>query len=136
MTKELKLEHKQHCIDGNWYWICPICGEWLFPHEAGKGKGHYVLQSKGLATKHLISHNAGYIPKGESITEITSKNQYFCNDCGNYVISLKIIKNLNKDFNKIANPEHRFFCFDCCKYDMGYTKGLKTKDEVHKGKIK
>jgi len=130
---ELKLEHIKHCMNGYWYWICPICKEWLFPHESGKGMGHFVLQSKGVATKHLISHNAGYIPKGESITEITSKNQYFCNDCGQSVISIRYLKDMNISKNIKTKPEHKYMCFSCVK--LQYEEGLKTKDEVHKGMI-
>jgi hypothetical protein len=50
-----------------------VCGDWICPHEAGRGKGHFVLQSKGIATKHLITHNSGYVSKRKSILEIVLK---------------------------------------------------------------
>lgn len=133
MLLDLKLTHEHHCENGKWYWVCPICKEWLSPHEAGKGKGHLVLQSKGRATVHLIAHNAGYIPKRISINEIISKNQCFCNNCRQPVISMKYLKNMNVAKNiKNVKPEHKYMCFSCVK--IQYEEGLKTKEEVHKRK--
>jgi hypothetical protein len=130
---DLKLKHELHCINGNWYWVCPVCGEWLFPHEAGRGKGNQVLTSKGHATKHLIAHDVGYISKKVPINNIISRNQYFCNKCGQSVISMKYLKDMNVAKNITTLPEHKYMCFSCIK--IHYEEGLKTKDEVHKGKI-
>ncbi len=129
---EPKLEHMHHCINGNWYWICPICGEWLSPHEAGKGKGHLVLQSKCVATKHLVSHNERYVPKGKSVQEIIDKNKYFCNKCGRHVMSKHIYE---QTFKYLIDwkPEHKFMCIYCSDY-KDWNLGLKRRDEVHKGK--
>lgn len=127
----LELIHIKHCIDGNWYWICPVCGEWLCPHEAGKGKGHLVLQSKGHATKHLIAHDAGYVPKGRSIGKIISEKMYFCNECGESVLTKRTSYYLIPLFVN-WKPEHKFVCCNCACYEY-WEKGLKTKCEVHKG---
>ena len=129
MTNKLELKHVHHCIDGNWYWICPVCGEWLCPHEAGRGKGHLVLISKGHATKHLMSHNMGYVPKGKSIAEIISKKLYFCNRCNDSVMSKTLSKQIYKDVSNFE-PKHKFLCLTCY---YNNEQGLKTKDQVHKG---
>lgn len=132
---ELKLDHIY--LNGYWYWQCPVCDELLCKHESGKGKGHQVLQSKGTATKHLISHNAGYTPKRIPIQEITSRNQYFCNKCGDSVVSKTEFEQRGwvSITRPIWKPQHRFMCYNCSDY-TDFNKGMKTKDEVHKGIIK
>lgn len=130
----LKLLHIKNTDDHLWYWVCPVCFKEMYPHEAGKCKGHQVLQSKGVATKHLIAHNAGYVPKVIPIGEITNKNNYFCNKCGNIVLTKRTVGYLYH--TQIDwKPEHKFICLDCSGFE-DLNKGLKTKDEVHKGKIR
>ena len=136
MTNEIKLKHEKLAIHGMWAWECPICRELLAPHEAGKGKGHQVLQSKGIATKHLIAHNAGYVIKGKSTTEIISQNQYFCNKCDSIVQTKKQFEHMGikRDIN--WKPEHKYICVYCIPFtDQNWSLGLKTKEEVHKGKM-
>ena len=130
MTEEIELYHIINNTDGNWYWVCPICYEWLTPHKAGKG--HFVLQSKGVATKHLIAHNAGYVVKGKSTTEIISQNQYFCNKCNESVLTKRTSVYLMPSTVN-WKPEHKFVCCNCANYE-NWDMGLKTKEEVHKGK--
>lgn len=132
MINKIELTHEHHCIDGYWYWVCPICKEWLCPHEAGKGKGHFVLHSKGIATKHLIAHNAGYVVKGKSTTEIINQNQYFCNKCNESVLTKRTSVYLMPSTVNWKH-EHKFVCCNCANYE-NWDMGLKTKEEVHKGK--
>lgn len=133
--EELKLIHIQLSPTSDWYWKCPICYQLIAPHPAGSGKGKYVLQSKGVATKHLIRHNAGYVPKREDLSIITSKNQYFCNKCNAPVHSKKIFIRMRISEPPKWQPGHRFMCVFCAGY-LNWELGLKTKNEVHRGRTK
>ena len=133
MTDEIKLIHRQHNLDKRWYWVCPICGDWICPHEAGKGKGHLVLQSKGRATKHLIAHDVGYVSKKRSIVKIISEKMYFCNMCKESVLTKRTSHYLMPPTVN-WKPEHKFVCCNCANY-VNWDLGLKTKEEVHKGQI-
>jgi len=69
-----KLVHMQSMLDDMWFWLCPICGEQLAPHQAGRGKGDQVLQSKGVASKHLARHDPSLVYHGRDINDISSLN--------------------------------------------------------------
>lgn len=74
-----KLTHQLHCIDGNWYWVCPICGEWLCPHRMDKHHGvdgaWRVLQAKGAASRHLMRHDPSLIQHGRKIEDCLTKSK-------------------------------------------------------------
>jgi len=114
----LKLQHIKHCMDGNWYWVCPICGDWLAPHNMdihyGEDGAWRVLQSKGAASRHLMTHSPDLVKHGRSIVEITSKNQYFCNKCESVVLTKKSVG--YSSYLKIDwKPEHKYMCLNCAK---------------------
>ncbi len=85
MTEKPKLEHKFHCVDGHWYWVCPICGEWLCPHRMDiHSESWRVLQSKGAASRHLMMHDSTLVQHGRKIQNILKKPKIYknCKECG------------------------------------------------------
>ena len=59
-------------IDGIWYWQCNICGRNLAPH---KEKWQY-LQSKGAASRHLMTHDKNLVQHGRVIDDILITNRF------------------------------------------------------------
>jgi len=57
-------------VDDVWFWKCPFDGLLLAPHQAGKGKGHEVLQSKGVASRHLAKHDPHLVYHGRIVGDI------------------------------------------------------------------
>ena len=75
--KYLKLKHIK--IDGVWYWECPVCEELLGGTEVGTEgymKYHWKLianlQSKGVASKHLMKHEYSLVHHGRDINKIAN----------------------------------------------------------------
>ena len=59
-------------IDGFWYWKCPICGRLLAKHTiGGVFRGRPNFQSKGAASRHLMTHNYNYVNHGRNVMEIS-----------------------------------------------------------------
>ena len=59
-------------IENTWYWKCDICGKLLAPHKKeGVKKMWRNLQSKGAASKHLMTHDYNLVKHGRNVNEIT-----------------------------------------------------------------
>jgi len=93
INKGKKLTHHLHCINGNWYWVCPICGEWLAPHRMDiHTESFKVLQSKGAASRHLMRHDPSLVQHGRKINDILKKPKMYknCKNCGHELDEFQI----------------------------------------------
>ena len=78
--KYLKLEHIK--VDGTWYWECPVCDKLLGATKVateGYMKYHWKfytnLQSKGVASKHLMKHEYSLVHHGRDVNKIANSQK-------------------------------------------------------------
>lgn len=92
MTEKAQLIHKKD-YDGLWYWVCPICGKYMAPHNMDiKSESWKVMQCKGAASRHLMTHDSSLVLHGRKLAGTTKNNKI-------------IIQKLFKDKNKILEDK-------------------------------
>lgn len=110
-AKGERLIHVHNRENNTWAWLCIICGKIMAPHKMkvpyGNDGSWRVLQSKGAASRHLGSHNPGYVNHGRKIDDITIQGKTLCKKCGNIAIRLE------NYFSYSLDEEEKYSCFDC-----------------------
>ncbi len=108
-----RLIHVHNRKTDEWAWLCALCGKIMATHKMkvpyGEDGSWRVLQSKGAASRHLGSHNSGYVNHGRKIEDIARQGKTLCKKCGNIASNKKV----GELFSYSLDEEEKYYCFDC-----------------------